>query len=369
MNRFVVAVVGVVLLLASVAFAQPRRTKVRPTPKPAPAKVKETPPPKPPPDPISGDWNAAYRYQDLRIPFKMNLKHENGTVSGEVTYERGARRIIEGNWVGGQLLLVVEIPNSLDSPDRMTATLSGARLVGSFGPGSNTTWEAERFADQVTRVIANQPTEAAAKLKVELEKLLSLKIPVQMEGAYNLGEMRAKAAPAIPFLIETLRQSGGVKEIDAGALKFLDSGGGAIVSGAKIMTVYPVQNVAAASLAKIGESAIEPIRNSVLKDDYPKEVSFAFGVDALATMQIPIATKLLHDLTRTDNFQIRRQIIDSLAQNKDPATVDLLIEALTDKVSVIREAAARSLKKITGQDFREDAAKWKDWWANNRPKN
>src|SRR5688572_18888305 len=101
MNRFVIAVVGVVLLLASVAFAQPRRTKVRPTPKPAPAKVKGTLPPKPPPDPISGDWNAAYQYQDLRIPFKMHLTHDNGKVSGDVTDSHGIRRITDGNWSAG----------------------------------------------------------------------------------------------------------------------------------------------------------------------------------------------------------------------------------------------------------------------------
>lgn len=367
MNRSMIAVIGIILMIASVAFAQQRRTRGRPTPKPTPAAIKE--PPKPPPDPVSGDWNAVYQYQDLRIPFKMSLKRSGGIVSGEVIHDYGPRRITEGSWSDGQLNIVVENPDRPDRPRRMTATLSGTRFVGSFGPGSDTTWEGERFIDQVTRLTANQPAETAAKLRLEFEKLLSLKISLQMEGAYNLGEMREKAAAAVPFLIEILRQSGGVKEIDSDALKFLDRDGGAIVSGSKIMTVYPVQNVAAAALAKIGESAIEPIRNTVLKDDYPREVSFAFGVDALARMQIPSATKLLHDLTRTDNFQVRREIMTSLSRNKDPATVELLIEALTDKVSVIREAAARSLKKITGQDFREDSVKWKEWWANNKPKN
>lgn len=368
MDRSAIALVGIVLLLASATSAQPRRPTGRPTPRPTPAKVKETPSPKPAPDPISGDWNATYQYQYLRIPFKMNLTHDTGKVSGDVTDDYGPRRITNGSWSGGQLVLTVEDPNDPSRSRRMIAGLSGTRLVGTFGPGSDTTWEGERFIDQIARVTANQSPDTAAKLKVEFEKLLSLKLTLQMEGAYNLGEMREKAAPAIPFLIEILRHSGGVKEVDAGALKYLDSGGGAIVSGGKVMTVYPVQNVAAAALAKIGEPAIEPIRNSVLKDD-PAKVPFAFGIDALAQMQNARATMLMHSMARTSDVQGRRRILDSLSMNKDPATVDLLIESLADPVSVIRSSAVRSLKKITGQDLGDDVARWKEWWAKNRSKN
>jgi hypothetical protein len=368
MYRCSLVALWIFIIGVSATAGQPRRATVRPAAKPTPAKVKETPPPKPPPDPITGDWNAVYQYQDLRIPFKLNLRHDNGTVSGEVTDDNGARRITVGTWSTGQLALTVENPRDPARPRLMNATLSDTRLVGTFGAGSDTTWEAERFADQLARVTSKQLPDTAARLKSELEKLLSVKLSLQMEGAYNLGEMREKATPAVPFLLETFRQTGGVKEVEADALKFLDSGGAALVSGQKVMTVYPVQNVAVGALAKIGESAIEPIRNTVLKDD-PSKVSFAFGVDALARMQHPKATQLIHGLARTSDVQGRRRILDSLGTNKDPASIDLLIESLSDPISVIRESAARSLKRITGQNFGQDAVKWKEWWAVNKSKN
>lgn len=370
MNRLILVTIGIILIAASVALAQRRRTPKTPPPKPSQTqtKAKEALPPKPEiTDPVSGEWNGVYQYRDIRKPFKMNLKLDGQTISGEVIYDYATRRINEGSWSGGQLTLTVENTNEPDRPDRMTATLANSRLVGSEGRGGETTWEAERFADQLKRVVAMQPPDTAAKLKIELEKLLSLKLSLQMEGAYNLGEMHEKAAPAIPFLIEILRQLGGVKEVDADALRFLESGGVGIDSGGKVYSVYPVQNVASKALGKIGEPAIEHIRNSVLKSD-PKEPAFSFGVDALARMQNPNATKLIHGLARSDDFQTRRQAVESLSLNKDPASIDLLIESLTDTVSVIRESAANSLKKITGKDFGSDAGKWKEWWAINKPK-
>lgn len=367
MNRSILVAIGIILIAASVAFAQRRRTPKTPPPKPGQTKPKEAVPSKPELiDPVSGEWNGVYQYRDIRGPFKMNLKLDGQMVSGEVIYDYGSRRISEGNWSGGELTLTVENAGEPDRPDRMTATLANSRLGGSKGTRGETTWEAERFSDQLKRVVAMQPPETATKLKLELEKLLSLKLSLQMEGAYNLGEMREKAAPAIPFLIEILRQLGGVKEVDASALKFLDDGGVAISSGGKVHTVYPVQNVASRALGKIGEPAIEPIRNSVLNN--PKESAFGFGVRALASMQNPSATKLIHGLARSDDVQTRRRIVDSLSLNKDPTTIDLLIESLTDTVSVIRESAANSLKRITGKDFGTDVGKWKEWWAINKPK-
>jgi hypothetical protein len=368
MTRSIFVAIAIVMITAWGASAQPRRTAKRPPPKPKEAEAKAALPPKPEAsDPISGEWNGVYQYRDIRKPFKMNLKLDGQLVSGEVIYDYATRQITEGNWSGGQFNITVANSDDPARPDRMTAMLVSNRLVGSRGSGDETTWEAERFSDQLKRVVANQPPDHAAKLKLELEKLLSLKLSLQMEGAYNLGEMREKSAPAVPFLIDVLSHSGGVKEVDASALKFLESDSVGIVSGSTFMTVYPVQNVASKALGKIGEPAIDLIQSSVLKND-PTKSAFSFGVDALARMQNPKATKLIHALARSDNVQTRRQIIESLSLNKDPASIDLLIESLTDTVSVIRSSAADSLRRITGKDFGADVGKWNEWWATNKPK-
>lgn len=355
------------LIVVSGALAQQRRGKP-PSPKPTQTGTKQVPPTKEEfRDPISGEWNALYRYQDLRIRFKLLLKLNAGVVTGEVTDERGSRKITQGSWSGDKLNLLIENSGDPNRPFQRNAILVENTLVGDFGPASDTTWRAERFSDQSRRVVTKQLPDIAAKLKVELEKLLSLSLSLQMEGAYNFGEMRAKAAPAIPFLIQVLRETGGLKEVDRESLRFLDDSGFALVSGEKVSTFYPVQNVAARALAKIGEAAIEPIRSSVLKDD-PNDSSFSFGLDALARMQNPTATKLLHDMTRGDDVRLRRNVIESLANNKSPGTVELLIELLKDPDSVIRAEAADSLKKNTGKDFGQDSARWKEWLSNNKPK-
>ncbi|MBN1810234.1 MAG: HEAT repeat domain-containing protein [Anaerolineae bacterium] len=42
--------------------------------------------------------------------------------------------------------------------------------------------------------------------------------------------------------------------------------------------------------------------------------------------------------------------------------VPALIQALGDESSLVRQAAAEALRAITGQDFGEDAERWRQWW-------
>ena len=370
MNRYITAaLLGVFFIIASSAvLPQQPRNKRTSSPKPSPTPIKQVTAPTPvAADPISGEWNAVYHYRDLKIPFKLKLRLAAGIVSGEVTYDDGSRRITEGGWSAGQLNLTVEYPRDPKRPDRMTATLTENTLAGDFGPPGDTTWKAERFDDQLKKVGSKQPPEVAASLKLQLEKLLSLKISEQMEGAFNLGEMGSKALPAVPFLLATLPLSGGVKEVDRSSLRFLGETTVGLATGEKVYTVYPVQNVTVRALAKIGEPAIEPIRLLLLKEP-PEAESVSFALDALARMQNPIATKLLHEMARSKNTQLRRKVVDSLAENKSPGTVELLIEFLNDAEPVIRADAAGSLQRNTGKNFGQDAARWKEWWSNNIPK-
>ena len=54
----------------------------------------------------------------------------------------------------------------------------------------------------------------------------------------------------------------------------------------------------------------------------------------------------------------------NVAKVKDPWAVDTLIVTLGDTNQRVRQAAARGLTDLTGQDFGEDQQKWRDWWED-----
>jgi len=45
--------------------------------------------------------------------------------------------------------------------------------------------------------------------------------------------------------------------------------------------------------------------------------------------------------------------------------VEILLKSLRGGSETAREAAARQLKNLTGQDFGEDARAWEEWWSDN----
>ena len=59
---------------------------------------------------------------------------------------------------------------------------------------------------------------------------------------------------------------------------------------------------------------------------------------------------------------IRRQSVIALGHFEDPAAVALLIELLGAPEAGIRENAAWSLRKISGEPFPVDAKRWKLWY-------
>ena len=75
--------------------------------------------------------------------------------------------------------------------------------------------------------------------------------------------------------------------------------------------------------------------------------------------------KLMTDL-KSDDWTIREGAVDRLGEINDYISVAPLIVALSDRDSDIQEKANKFLKKITAQDFGLDAAKWQEWWENNR---
>jgi hypothetical protein len=210
------------------------------------------------------------------------------------------------------------------------------------------------------------PSNISADLRTEIEKLDSPELSQRIEGAYNLGNMGESAAPAIPFLLQVLERNEGMVEVPKASLDYFEKDTAFLVFSGKAATINPAQIVASVALVKIGKPALGPLRAALLKAD-PTELPFAYVAEALTRMQDPTTTKMLLGMLSSENRHTRFRIAEALAHSKDPASVDALIGALKDQDSSVKSSAARSLKRITGQDFGEDAGKWQEWRAKNKP--
>ena len=62
----------------------------------------------------------------------------------------------------------------------------------------------------------------------------------------------------------------------------------------------------------------------------------------------------------------RSRAVYKLGEIGDKRAVEPLIAALKDKDSDVRRRVASALTKITGKDFGEDQAQWRDWWERNK---
>ncbi|MDK1032228.1 MAG: HEAT repeat domain-containing protein, partial [Planctomycetia bacterium] len=63
---------------------------------------------------------------------------------------------------------------------------------------------------------------------------------------------------------------------------------------------------------------------------------------------------------------VRWRAAEALGKIGDRRAVGPLIDLLKDKSYHVREAAAKSLWKITQKKFGEDQAKWLQWWKKNK---
>ena len=81
---------------------------------------------------------------------------------------------------------------------------------------------------------------------------------------------------------------------------------------------------------------------------------------------------LLRDVRvlRQRNFVLMQTMLAAFRGNRvarqDHEAIDILVSALQGPDEGAREAAARQLRRLTGQDFGEDADAWSKWWSTNR---
>lgn len=98
--------------------------------------------------------------------------------------------------------------------------------------------------------------------------------------------------------------------------------------------------------------------------------------ELLQTKNVGLLPHLLPMAQDVDTF-VRRLTVDGLRDFKQATVVDALVTALGDPEEIVRDAAWRSLKDLTGQKFPFEAtagkevrqraqARWQEWWEKNR---
>jgi HEAT repeat protein len=61
---------------------------------------------------------------------------------------------------------------------------------------------------------------------------------------------------------------------------------------------------------------------------------------------------------------LQKDIAEVLGQFKDPRVIKPLIDLLDSQYHYVRNEAARSLEKVTGENYGQRQSKWLEWWLN-----
>ncbi|MHB9134107.1 MAG: HEAT repeat domain-containing protein [Armatimonadota bacterium] len=119
-----------------------------------------------------------------------------------------------------------------------------------------------------------------------------------------------------------------------------------------------------ALLGAIGDRrAVEPLLAST-KDEH--SLIRERTVEALGKIGDRQAAAVLRPLLADDSSRVRAAAAIALGKLKDRQSITLLIPLLTGNADHASTAAAGALKAITGQNFGEDADKWRIWWKRQR---
>jgi hypothetical protein len=77
---------------------------------------------------------------------------------------------------------------------------------------------------------------------------------------------------------------------------------------------------------------------------------------------LPPLKKLTTTKLFQDNFAVRRAVVQAIMRVREPATIELLIALLGDLKGEARGDIVQYLTEITKQEFKLNAAAWKEWW-------
>jgi hypothetical protein len=90
--------------------------------------------------------------------------------------------------------------------------------------------------------------------------------------------------------------------------------------------------------------------------------------DGLVKRLARMTAVTLRDKFKDEDIEIRRAAALAVELKGDRQLIPDLIALLEDRERPVARAAQAALKEMTRQDFGEDSARWKTWWAAQKPK-
>jgi HEAT repeat protein len=88
----------------------------------------------------------------------------------------------------------------------------------------------------------------------------------------------------------------------------------------------------------------------------------------LGKVKDPRASDALIATLKHKDLIMRIKAAEALGDMKEPKAIAPLIDALKDEEDTVREASAKSLEKITGNNLGQGHDVWQKWWEQNKNK-
>jgi len=108
----------------------------------------------------------------------------------------------------------------------------------------------------------------------------------------------------------------------------------------------------------------DPLVAAVAKDHVLGARCMAAGI--VGIYQSPDVLPVLRELLQSQQVALRVCAACGLGKMKTPEATEVLIDAFSDSDVSVREECRVALFDFTDQDFRDDKAKWLDWWQQNK---
>lgn len=181
----------------------------------------------------------------------------------------------------------------------------------------------------------NIPKNINPEIIKYIEKFYS---PNALERLSAIKKLRAKgkeSAPAIPFLIQAMR------DIDE------------------------IRLTAEEALIEMGEISIEPLTTAFQDAKIHPDVRYN-AVYTLARMKDSKTLDSLALALNQQDWRIRSTAVWGLWGLKNSRPIPLLIECLGDKNEEVREEALKALRNVTKEELGLDQKSWQEWWQRNR---
>jgi len=196
------------------------------------------------------------------------------------------------------------------------------------------TYEIRRAATNQLKVMGPEDSGAIPML---VEMLGDVDPQTREAAAWALGAFGPAADEAVPALIKT------INDTDPG-------------------TRYAVIS----ALGEIGDNQAVPALIEALhhSDSYTRSLA-AEALEKMGPEAAPAIPDLI-DAINDEDIQVVRAAVDALGAIGSEAdeAIPVLIKLLEGEDQMYHSSAARALESITGQDFGENAAAWRQWWES-----